>query len=168
MFRTTLAQCGYGVCERAHEVQQRGAGLRDPRHVLDGLPMREGSRASEEFIDSLLGERVGGRYVVSHVLGSGGMGLVASARYPELNQQVAIKFMFPEYAADAALGARFLREARLAANVQSPHLVRVFDVGKLPSGIPYLVMEMLSGRDLGAEVRAQGQFGTTPGRTFRS
>jgi serine/threonine-protein kinase len=108
------------------------------------------------FIDSLRRTRIGGRYVVERVLGTGGMGLVAAARYPELDQQVAIKFMRKELAADATLSARFLREARLAARAKSPHFVRVFDFGRLNSGVPYLVMEMLRGRDLGAELALRG------------
>ena len=49
-----------------------------------------------------------------------------------------------------------MREARVAAKVKSAHFVKVFDVGRLESGIPYLVMEMLTGRDLGDELRARG------------
>jgi serine/threonine-protein kinase len=109
-----------------------------------------------KFIESLRGERIGGRYLVERVLGAGGMGMVAAARYPELGQQVAIKFMRAELAADSTLSARFLREARLAARAKSPHFVRVFDFGRLSSGVPYLVMEMLRGRDLGAELEERG------------
>ena len=67
------------------------------------------------FIDALIGERIAGRYVVERVVRSGGMGLVAAGRYPELDQEVAIKFMRPELAVNPILSARFLREARAAA-----------------------------------------------------
>src|SRR5690242_6166195 len=87
--------------------------------------------AHEAFIASLAGVRIGGRYVIDEIIGRGGMGIIARARHPELGQSVAIKFMWPELAADSMLNARFLREARVAAKVQSPHLVRVFDVGHL-------------------------------------
>ena len=100
--------------------------------------------------------KIGGRYVVDKVLGSGGMGVVATARYPELQQRVAIKFLRPEHASNAILNARFMREARLAARVQSEHFVRVFDIGKLPSGVPYLVMELLGGHDLADELIKNG------------
>ncbi len=108
------------------------------------------------FVDALIGERIAGRYIVERVLRSGGMGVVALARYPELEQEVAIKFMKPEYAAHTVLCARFLREARLAARVKSPHFVRVFDFGRVEPGVPYLVMEMLSGRDLADELEKNG------------
>ena len=111
---------------------------------------------SKSFIDSLTQERIGGRYVVERVLRAGGMGVVAAGRYPELDQEVAIKFMLPELAAHEVLSARFLREARLAAKVKSPHFVRVFDFGRIQSGVPYIVMEMLAGRDLRDEIAARG------------
>ncbi len=100
--------------------------------------------------------RIGGRYVVDKILGAGGMGVVALARYPELQQKVAIKFLLPMHAANEVLNTRFVREARLAARVKSEHFVRVFDIGKLPNGVPYLVMELLSGRDLSDELDARG------------
>jgi len=94
--------------------------------------------------------------VVEKVLGSGGMGVVATARYPELQQKVAIKFLRPEHASNTILSARFTREARLAARVKSEHFVRVYDIGKLPNNVPYLVMELLSGHDLADELIAKG------------
>ncbi len=108
------------------------------------------------FAEWLIGQRVGGRYVIERIIRAGGMGLVAAGRHPELDQQVAIKFMRPELATNALLVARFLREARLAARVKSPHFVRVFDFGKLDTGVPYLVMEMLEGHDLRDELDARG------------
>ncbi len=112
--------------------------------------------ARDAFVTSLMGERIAGRYLVDRLLGHGGMGMVAAARYPELAQDVAIKFMYPEHASDATLTARFLREARLAAQVKSPHFVRVYDIGNLESGVPYLVMERLAGWDLSQELAARG------------
>ncbi len=111
--------------------------------------------APDTFTQSLIGQRVGGRYVIEKGLGAGGMGVVVIGRHPELDQRVAVKFMRPEYAAHPTLVARFLREARLLARVKSPHFVRVFDFGKHDSGVPYLVMEMLEGRDLGDELDAR-------------
>jgi len=118
----------------------------------------DGLDGAKPFVNSLMGSRIGGRYVIERILGAGGMGVVAAANYPELEQAVAIKFLRPEHAANSILAARFLREAKLAARVKSPHFVRVFDLGTLDSGVPYLVMEMLAGRDLGAELETRGQF----------
>ena len=114
------------------------------------------------FIESLKGMRIGGRYVVDKVLGSGGMGVVATARYPELHQRVAIKFLRPQHASNAILNARFVREGRLAARVKSEHFVRVFDIGKLATGVPYLVMELLAGHDLADELIEKERFAVEP------
>ncbi len=85
------------------------------------------------------------------------MGVVVGGRYPELGQKVAIKFLRPEHAANAIVSARFLREAQVAAKVKSGHFVRVYDLGRIDDGgIPYLVMEMLHGRDLADELAARG------------
>jgi serine/threonine-protein kinase len=109
-----------------------------------------------ELIRSLIGTTVGGRYVVERLLGRGGMGLVLEARHRELEQKVAIKVILPEFSANSVVAARFMREAKVAARVSGRHLVRVFDVGKLDSGMPYLAMELLSGNDLDAEVSRRG------------
>ncbi|MGO8996606.1 MAG: protein kinase domain-containing protein [Polyangiaceae bacterium] len=116
--------------------------------------MRDGP--PHPFVTSLIGQKIAGRYIVERVLRAGGMGVVALGRYPELEQEVAIKFMKPEYAAYDVLCARFLREARLAARVKSPHFVRVFDFGRIEPNVPYLVMEMLTGRDLADEIDEGG------------
>src|SRR5687768_3525224 len=84
------------------------------------------------------------------------MGVVASAKHPDLGTRVAIKFLRPEHADDDVVKQRFLREGRLAARVKSSHFVRVIDVGTHVNGVPYLVMEMLAGRDLADELRARG------------
>ena len=109
------------------------------------------------FVESLIGTRIAGRYLVERFLGAGGMGVVAGGVYPELGQKVAIKFLHPSYAADTIVAARFLREARVAVKVKSEHFVRVFDIGRLESGVPYIVMELLSGRELADELRDRGR-----------
>jgi serine/threonine-protein kinase len=82
------------------------------------------------------------------VLGAGGMGVVVLAEHIELRERVAIKFLLDDAAEDSELSERFLREARAAVKIRSEHVVRVSDVGRLPSGAPYLVMEYLEGEDL--------------------
>ena len=109
-----------------------------------------------ELVRSLIGATVGERYVIERLIGRGGMGLVLEARHRELEQKVAIKVILPEFSANNVVAARFMREAKLAARVTGRHLVRVFDVGRLASGMPYLVMELLSGNDLDAEVAQRG------------
>jgi serine/threonine-protein kinase len=96
------------------------------------------------------------KYEVEGVLGAGGMGVVVAARHLQLGQRVAIKFMRGAYAGDKTAVERFLREARAAVALSSEHVAKVADVGTLPNGAPYMVMEYLAGRDLGQIVRSGG------------
>jgi serine/threonine protein kinase len=89
-----------------------------------------------------------GKYRVDRVIGHGGMGLVLAATHVQLQDQVAIKVLHAEVANKPRRVARFLREAQAAASLRSENVVRVFDVGQLDSGMPYMVMELLDGQDL--------------------
>jgi serine/threonine-protein kinase len=103
------------------------------------------------------GEVVGGRFVVERVLGVGGMGVVVAAHHSHLDQTVAIKFLRRDAAKDELAVNRFLREARAAIALQSEHVVRVMDAGRLDDGLPYLVMEYLSGQDLDQVLERRGR-----------
>lgn len=94
------------------------------------------------------GQTLAGRYVVERVLGSGGMGTVLAARDTERGQLVALKVMHAEAASDPGSVRRFMREGRAAARLRSEHTARIHEVGRFPSGIPFLVMEYLDGEDL--------------------
>src|SRR6185437_11673048 len=102
------------------------------------------------------GDLVAGKYLIERVLAQGGMGVVVVARHEQLDQRVAIKLLLPEVAGFGQAVARFLREAQAAARIQSEHVCRVFDVGTLPNGAPYMVMELLDGADLSAELERRG------------
>jgi eukaryotic-like serine/threonine-protein kinase len=103
-----------------------------------------------------LGAVVAGKYRVERVLGFGGMGIVCAATHLELASPIAIKFVRPEHGSDERAVARFLTEARAAARLQSQHTCRVTDVGRLPTGSPYIVMEYLSGENLQTRVERLG------------
>ena len=94
------------------------------------------------------GQIVGGKYRVDRVLGKGGMGIVVAATDTTLGRPVALKALLPALAADDDWVARFLREARSVVQLTSEHVVRVYEVGELASGTPYMVMELLVGQDL--------------------
>jgi serine/threonine-protein kinase len=94
------------------------------------------------------GTVVGGKYRIDHVLGRGGMGVIAAATHVHLHQRVALKFLHREYATSPDVVERFVREARAAAALRSEHVCRVSDVGALDDGAPYIVMELLEGTDL--------------------
>ncbi len=102
------------------------------------------------------GEILAGKYRVERVLGVGGMGVVVAATHLELDERVAIKFLLPIPAPSADLVARFVREARAAIKIRSEHVVRIFDVGRLDTGAPFIVMEYLQGSDLSVLVESDG------------
>jgi eukaryotic-like serine/threonine-protein kinase len=102
------------------------------------------------------GEILAGKYRVEKVLGVGGMGVVVAAKHVQLDEHVAIKFLLPEMQKNAEIVARFAREARAAVKIKSEHVARVFDVGQLDDGSPYMVMEFLDGGDLAAWLRQRG------------
>ena len=98
-----------------------------------------------------IGTVLAGKYRVERVLGQGGMGVVVAARHLHLDQTVAIKLLRRDRTADTTAVERFLREARAAACIESEHVARVFDVGILDSGTPFIVMEHLAGTDLASK-----------------
>jgi serine/threonine protein kinase len=102
------------------------------------------------------GDLVAGKYRIQQVLGVGGMGVVVAARHEELDQLVAIKFVRDDALGNDEAVERFLREARSAAKLKSEHVARVLDVGRLPSGAPYMVMEFLDGTDLAQTLTRDG------------
>ncbi|WP_437979874.1 protein kinase domain-containing protein [Sorangium sp. So ce117] len=103
-----------------------------------------------------VGDVLAEKYEVERVLGEGGMGVVVAARHLLLGERVAIKFLRPQARERADLVARFLREGQVAARIRSEHVTRVYDVGTLARGEPYLVMEYLEGTDLKAVLRDRG------------
>ncbi|MCW5806595.1 MAG: serine/threonine protein kinase, partial [Deltaproteobacteria bacterium] len=96
------------------------------------------------------------RFRIDAVLGTGGMGVVVAAHHLVLDQRVALKLMRPELRDRKDLVRRFLREARVAARLKSRHTTRVFDVGVLDDGAPYIVMEYLDGVDAASFLRRHG------------
>jgi serine/threonine-protein kinase len=104
-----------------------------------------------------LGDVIAGKYEIIGLIGAGGVGYVVSAMHLELGEMVALKFLREESLVHEEVVARFAREARAAAKIKSEYVARVFDVGSLPNGIPFIVMEYLHGKDLADVVRQQGR-----------
>ena len=120
----------------------------------DGPSSRSELGASEGVPQA--GEVIASKYEVERVLGKGGMGVVVAARHLHLETKVAIKFLLPGMLESGDAAARFAREARAAVKMSSEHIARVFDVGILESGAPYMVMEYLDGDDLAAWIKQRG------------
>src|SRR3954466_2423797 len=99
---------------------------------------------------------IAGKYRVDRVLGSGGMGTVVAAMHLDLDELRAVKLMHPTQTENAQAVERFLREARATRRLKSEHVPMVYDVGRLESGAPYLVLEVLEGTDLRALLKSRG------------
>jgi serine/threonine-protein kinase len=105
----------------------------------------------------LPGEVLDGKYRIERLLGEGGMGAVAKATHMLRRAPVALKFMSPAVLALPGAVERFVNEGVAASQIDSDHVVKVFDVGRMPTGAPYLVMEFLDGCDLGQLLTAEGR-----------
>ncbi len=89
-----------------------------------------------------------GKYRVDRAIGAGGMGVVALGWHLDFDERIAIKFLLPALADNAEAVGRFEREARVLFKIKSENVCRVIDVGKLESGVPFMIMEYLDGHDL--------------------
>src|SRR6185503_2987332 len=90
------------------------------------------------------------------VLGAGGMAVVLAARDLRLGRLVALKVLHKNTAQNPELCQRFAREARVVAQMQSDHVLRVLDVDSLPEAGQLLVLEYLEGKDLRRVLEAEG------------
>jgi len=113
-----------------------------------------GKRVSSMRIDDPQGHRFG-RYEAVELLGRGGMAAVYRARDTVLRRDIALKVLYPQYADDPILIDRFRREAVLAAGLEHPNIVPIYDVGDA-EGTVYIAMLLLSGRSLADELRLRG------------
>src|SRR3954471_8356132 len=87
-------------------------------------------------------------YRIEGVLGRGGMGVVYLAEQPELGRRVAIKVIAPALASDPDYLERFRRESRLAAAIEHPNAIPIYEAGVADEDMPYLVMRYVEGEDL--------------------
>jgi len=92
---------------------------------------------------------------IDAVVGRGGMGVVYRATQLRLDRSVALKAIVPEMAADEAYRARFQRESRLAASIEHPNVLPVYEAGELEDGSLYRVMRWVEGIGLGSLLRVQ-------------
>src|SRR5262245_43956086 len=98
-----------------------------------------------------------GRYAIVRSLASGGMGVVYEVFDQRTNRRRAIKTLLPGLAADAEMRSRFELEAKVTADIESEHIVEIFDAGiDVETATPFIVMELLRGEDLAAILDARG------------
>jgi serine/threonine-protein kinase len=107
---------------------------------------------SSQPTDAMLGKVVAGRYRLEARLGEGGMGIVYRARHVLIDRVVALKLIRPDLRGETHLRAWMLREARAANRVDHAHIIDIHDIGETEDGELYLVMELIVGVALSAEV----------------
>ncbi len=93
---------------------------------------------------------------LEHLLGQGGMGSVWVATHLKFYIKVVVKFMAEDFAENTEALGRFEREAALAAQAKSPHVVHIYDHGVSDIGLPYIAMELLEGEDLASRMEREG------------
>jgi eukaryotic-like serine/threonine-protein kinase len=103
------------------------------------------------------GDIIDGKYRIVRLLGEGGMGAVYEGENTRIHRKVAIKVLHSGVAEQGEAVARFEREAQAAGRIGSEHIVEVLDLGTLPGGDRYLVMEYLDGDGLGGRIKARGR-----------
>jgi serine/threonine-protein kinase len=106
--------------------------------------------------DLVPGVIVAGRYELVRIVGEGGMGVVWAARHVLTEKACALKFLKESRAADPKSHARLLREARAVCAVRHPNVAQVHDILELPSGVPFIVMDLLEGEALSARLAERG------------
>ena len=105
---------------------------------------------------------IAGRFRIEREIGTGGMGTVYLATHLGLEPPVAVKIIRREFAGDADVADRFLREARTMAKLHHHHAAMIFDAGNLPDGRHFIVMEFVEGETLSQVLAHEGRF--TPSR----
>jgi len=113
--------------------------------------------------DLEIGARVMG-YRIDAFLGRGGQGTVYAAEHVLLGRKVALKVLLPDLASDEEFRRRFTQEARLAASLDHPNILDVYDFGDL-EGMLFLAVKFVNGEDLGTLIRREG--GLSPDRAVR-
>ncbi len=99
------------------------------------------------------------KYRIVRELGTGGMGAVYEGENVRIRRRVAIKLLHASVSSQAEAVMRFEREAQAAAQIGSDHICEVLDLGLLPDGTRYMVMEYLEGETLGARIKRSGRMG---------
>jgi eukaryotic-like serine/threonine-protein kinase len=103
----------------------------------------------------LSGAVIADRYKIIGRLGEGGMGVVYVAEHVKLEKRVAVKVLSGEFSRRGELVSRFLQEAKAATRIGHENIINVTDFGETGGGEPFIVMELLDGRDLARVVRGE-------------
>jgi serine/threonine-protein kinase len=131
--------------------QRKEAQLAEAHHQLDHA-LRVAVGKPGRYTGALAGD-----YRLDIVIGIGAIGEVYAAEHMRDRTRAAVKLLQAAALERDELVERILREGAISSQLDNPHVVRVHAAGRLSDGAPYLVMELLQGRDLAARLRQQGQ-----------
>jgi serine/threonine-protein kinase len=98
-----------------------------------------------------------GNYRVTELIGEGGMGVVYLAEHPGIGRRAAVKILREGLTDSPEITKRFFNEARAANAIRHPGIIEIFDSGTLPTGVSYIVMELLDGENLGTRLKRVGR-----------
>src|SRR5580704_14394905 len=144
--------CPY--CGRHHDVHEQMC-------PWTGKPLRAAPTppARPEHLDMalfpLIGQTLGGKYLVRSALGKGGMGTVYEGVNLQIGRIVALKVLHAKQLKKQEAVKRFYQEARTAGAIGHPNICEVYDLGTLENGCPYLVMERLVGVTLADRIKSE-------------
>jgi serine/threonine protein kinase len=112
---------------------------------------------SDQGSNALEGQILGTKYLVRRLIGQGGMGAVYEVEHVLTKRTGALKLLHQSYASVTSVVERFLREASAAGRIGNPHIVETYDAGALPSGEPYIFMELLTGSAVRTLIEQRGR-----------
>ena len=115
------------------------------------------AHAQQVQLDPMIGRWILDQYRVQAKIGEGGMGAVYRAEQPSVGRHAVIKIMHPWLSRDPKIAARFDTEARAAARLQNPHIVSIYNYGRLPDSTLFIAMEYLEGYTIADLLRTQGR-----------
>jgi eukaryotic-like serine/threonine-protein kinase len=104
-----------------------------------------------------IGQVVEGKYRIIRLIGEGGMGYVYEGENVRIHRRVAIKVLLPAFTNNSDVVQRFEREAQAAGRIGNDHILEVLDLGSLPDGSCFMVMELLDGDPLNKRIQNRGR-----------
>ena len=148
---TKCSDCGSSLAsDGGCQVCLLQLGMSNPGEQSDPMPE---SPVNLPSLEQLNGEFP--QFEITRLVGRGGMGAVYRARQTNLDRDVALKVISGEVAGDTSFMERFEREAKTLARLSHPNIVTVYDYGRTPGGIAYLVMEYVDGINLREAIQSQ-------------
>jgi serine/threonine protein kinase len=125
--------------------------------VGDGINTLSGGQSPNASTGVLIGQLLGERYRIVGEIGKGGMATVYVAEHMLIGRLVAIKVLHPQFAENAECVRRFLAEGRTVGTLGHPNIVESTDMGFTANGAPFMVLELLDGRNLEEEIHRCGK-----------